>query len=375
MTDNSRIPVLHIIKSLGRGGAEMLLPEALALHDQETFEFHYIYFLPWKDQMTDPLRHAGGRVTCFNASDNLKIMLKTGEVIQYCQDHGIRLIHCHLPWAGFLGRIVHKRTGIPIIYTEHNKQERYHRITFFLNKLTFNWQNRAIAVSHDVADSIATNIHPSIPVQTVLNGVNTAKFYRKNFDGTPVRKKFHLPADAFVIGTVAVFRFQKRLKEWMEIVAEVHQSHPEIRGLIIGDGPLKEKLHRHCEALGMQNIIYFTGLQEEVRPFLSAMDLYMMTSSFEGLPVALLEAMSMELPVVSTRAGGIGELVRNNQDGLTVDTDDWPTLKGIIERLIPDEALRKTLGSSARSRVIHAFSMERMVAELEKIYHEINSSV
>ena len=68
-----KIKVLHIIKSLGRGGAEMLLPETLKLHNKEKFEFHYIYFLPWKDQMVEEIQEAGGIVSCLKAGNNLKI--------------------------------------------------------------------------------------------------------------------------------------------------------------------------------------------------------------------------------------------------------------------------------------------------------------
>ena len=109
--------ILHIIKSLGRGGAEMLLPETLKLHDKEKFEFHYIYFLPWKDQMVETLQSAGGKVICLETKDNIRLMLQYKKIISYCKKHDIKLIHCHLPWAGFVGRLVYKKTGIPVLYT------------------------------------------------------------------------------------------------------------------------------------------------------------------------------------------------------------------------------------------------------------------
>ena len=136
-----KIKVLHIIKSLGRGGAEMLLPETLRIHDRNKFDFHYIYFLPWKDQMVESIEEFGGKVNCFSSNDNIRLLLKYKEVITYCRDHHIDVIHCHLPWAGFLGRIVYKRTGIPVMYTEHNMQERYHKLTKAINKATFKFKN------------------------------------------------------------------------------------------------------------------------------------------------------------------------------------------------------------------------------------------
>ncbi len=364
------IKILHIIKSLGRGGAETLLPEALKLHDRKKFEFHYIYFLPWKDQMVGEIEQAGGQVTCLEAKNNIQLMLQSRSVIAYCKKHGIDLIHCHLPWAGFLGRWVYRRTGIPVLYTEHNKQERYHRITYTLNKFSFNQQSAAIAVSEDVGSSIEENIHPRIPVRTILNGVNTQAFCRDPAAGLALRKSLGIDDNVPVIGTIAVFRFQKRLVEWLQVFAEVQAKYPKVQGIIVGDGPLKEEILRERSRLGLEDSVHMAGLQTEVKPYLSAMDMYMMTSSFEGLPIALLEAMSMECAVVSTTAGGIGEVIRENQEGLLAPVDQWQHLADKILALLENEPMREQLAAQARQRVVEAFSMQRMVRELEGIYKE-----
>jgi glycosyltransferase involved in cell wall biosynthesis len=362
------IRVLHIIKSLGRGGAETLLPESLKLHDQKKFEFHYIYFLPWKDQMVGELKEAGGIVTCFEANNNIRLIRRTSDVIKYCQQHQINLIHCHLPWAGFLGRWVHRRTGIPVLYTEHNKQERYHKITYTLNRLTFKYQTAAIAVSEDVKQSILKNIKPKIPIITVVNGVNTLSYQRDEKGGTDIRKLLQISPDALVIGTIAVFRFQKRLVEWLHVFAEVRKKHPEIHGIIVGDGPLKDEILAERDRLGLSKVVHMAGLQTEVRPYLSAMDVYLMTSMFEGLPIALLEAMSMECAIVSTSAGGIGEVIHDGQEGLLTTVEEWDQLPQKIELLMTDSSKLTQLSNNGRNRVKEAFSMQRMVSQLEELY-------
>jgi len=169
----SKIKILHIIKSLGRGGAEMLLQETLKEHNHEQFEFHFIYFLPWKNQMVAGIEAEQGKVTSMPANNNLRIMMKVPEIIRYVKQHKIDLIHAHLPWAGFASRLIFKLSKVPVIYSEHNIQDRYHILTKTINRLTFNWQTRVIAVSGDVAKSIAQRIHPKVPVEIILNGVNT----------------------------------------------------------------------------------------------------------------------------------------------------------------------------------------------------------
>jgi glycosyltransferase involved in cell wall biosynthesis len=367
-----KIKILHIIKSLGRGGAEMLLPESLKLHDQERFEFHYIYFLPWKNQLESALRAAGGEVTCFSAKNNIQLMLQWGKVIDYINQHNIQLVHCHLPWAGFLGRLIHRINGVPLIYSEHNKQERYHRITYYLNKLTFNSQNKAIAVSKDVALSIHENIHPSIPVKVILNGVNTSSFKRTIQDGIYIRKELGLPENAIIIGTVAVFRFQKRLLEWLEVMAHVCAQNENVYGIIVGDGPLKENILNKRSELKLEERVFMPGLKVEVKPWLSAMDIYMMTSEFEGLPIALLEAMSMGCAIASTDAGGIKEVIENDVNGLIVPVEQWQSLKNQVLKLTLDEPFRRKLSKNAEIRVKEAFSMDKMVHELEKVYEDMH---
>ena len=368
----SKIKILHIIKSLGRGGAEMLLPETLKLHDQSKFNFHYIYFLPWKDQMVESIQKREGKVTCFPAKNNIELIRKYPEIIKYCQNENIDLIHCHLPWAGFLGRIIYRKTGIPVLYSEHNMQERYHFITKAINRFSFNSQSLAIGVSEDVSNSIRSNINPEIPVKTILNGVNTESF-------TPtgereIREFYNIPDDSIVIGNVAVFRFQKRLKEWLQVFEKIKSTHADkVYGIIVGAGPLEAEINAELEKLNLVDSVFFPGLKTNVKPYFEAMDIFMMSSSFEGLPIALLEAMSMECAIISTNAGGIKEVIRDGQDGLLCDVDNWIELETLAAKLIKNRELLKKLKVNARERVKDEFSMVKMVKELEENYYNYSS--
>lgn len=364
--------ILHIIKSLGRGGAEMLLPETLRLHDHRTFEFHYIYFLPWKNQMVSAIVDCGGTVTCIPANNNVQLLFRTRSVVKYIREHKINLIHAHLPWAGVVARLAGKLTGVPVLYTEHNKQERYHFATRRLNLATMNWLTEVIAVSGDVESSIR-KFKPRLtsPLKTILNGVNTDRFAPGFFDATDIRGSLGIPATAPVVGTVAVFRFQKRLDLWIETASAIRAQVPEAHFIVVGDGPLKDQLEAKRISLGMEHCLHFAGLQTEVRPYYAAFDIFMMSSIFEGLPIALLEAMSMECAIVSTDAGGIKEVIRDGQDGLLCSVDNPGMLVTHTVDLLKDNAKRLALSGQARSRVVAEFSLQKMVAELENTYSEL----
>jgi len=364
-----KIKVLHVIKSLGRGGAEMLLPETLKVHDIDKFEFHYIYFLPWKNQMVEAIENAGGKVTCFSAKNNGQLILQYSKIINYCKDNKINIIHAHLPWAGFVSRLVHRLIKIPVLYTEHNLQERYHYITRYINKWSFNIQTMAIGVSDDVTKSIQHTIQPIIPIQTILNGVNTRNFSRNSLEERQkIREQYGISSDTFLVGTVAVFRFQKRLDKWMEFMAVAIQKNPKIKGIIVGAGPLESELIAKQKELQLEGKIIFAGLQTDVKPYFEAMDVFAMSSSFEGLPIALLEAMSMECAIVTTDAGGIKEVIRANKDGIIVSVNNWRYLSEEILKLSNNTDQLSFYQLQARKRVLEGFSIEAMVKQLENYY-------
>lgn len=349
----------------------MLLPETLKIHDTSRFEFHTIYFLPWKNQMAETIENAGGKVTCLSAANNIKLLQQYPKVIEYCRVNNIDLIHCHLPWAGFLGRLVFAKTKIPVVYTEHNMQERYHIATKMINKLTFNSQSLALGVSEDVTNSIKKNINPKIPVRTLLNGANTDSFRRNPDLGIKTKQELGIPENAVVIGNVAVFRFQKRLIEWLQVFKEIATKNPNVYGIIVGAGPLEEEIKAELLRLKLEKNVLFPGLKTDVKPYFSAMDIFMMSSSFEGLPIALLEAMSMECAIVSTNAGGIKEVIRDKQDGLICKVEEWEKLTDLCQILIDDPAKLQDFKIAARERSMNSFSLKRMVDELEVIYSEL----
>ncbi|PKV63217.1 glycosyltransferase [Pontibacter ramchanderi] len=385
----NKLRVLHLIKSLGRGGAEMLLPETLKVHDREHFDFHFAYFLPWKDQMVPAIEALGATAICFKAKNNLQMFQRVREISRYVRENQIDVIHSHLPWAGLIARLVGKKTGVPVVYTEHNKWERYNKITYWLNKLSFGWQQAAVAVSDDVQQSIRKNAgidfsqldvaalaRPTMPqtktqlpyLLNILNGVNTVHFVRDEQAGLQIRQELGIPANAPVIGTVSVFRFQKRLDLWMEIAAAILQKMPEAHFILVGDGPLKEELLAKRKALGIEEHLHMPGLKTDVNPYFSAMDIYMMSSIFEGLPIALLEAMSCGCAIISTTAGGVAEVVEQDKSGLLCDVDDYTKLVDHGIQLFQNPDQRQALATGARSRVEADFSINKMAKQLEALY-------
>lgn len=365
-----KIKILHLIKSLGRGGAETLLVETAKFHDLTKLEIHVIYFLPWKNQLVAALHDLGVKVTNIPASNNLQLIRSCQAVENYIHTHSIDLIHCHLPWAGFLGRRIFKRSGLPVIYTEHNKQERYHIFTRLINRFTFNNQSQVIAVSNDVRHSILKSIPVEIPVTTVSNGVDTELYKKDDSINVQKRASLGIASDEVVIGTLAVFRKQKCLHHWLDVFAELYARNNKIRGVIVGDGPLRHELEFQIKNLGLTNIVITPGMQTNASDWYNVMDIFMITSEFEGLPLALLEAMASEKPIVSTNAGGIKEAVVQSETGFLFNFGEWNGMADSVDRLINNPGLRSKMGQAGRQRVINNYSLLNMVNSLENIYQQ-----
>jgi len=411
----SKIKVLHLIKSLGRGGAEKLIPETAMVHNQDRFEFYCIYFYHQQNNIVDELEGAGIEVQLIPAG-NLSLFFQVKRVQEFVAANQIDIIHAHLPWAGILSRFVGKETKIPIVYTEHNTWDRYNKVSYWGNRVTFKHQDVAIAVSNEVALSMQLNsmFDPykrggRLKVKVIQNGVNTEVFrretevarreteggglsdsnlgHRENSDfkmeqdlNTPLQRgtgridlKNHLniPLTSLVIGKVAVFRSQKRLWIWVDLALKILERCPDTHFLLVGDGDWRERIIAQIEKSGKQKNFHWVGVQKEVIPYLSIMDIYLSTSEFEGLPIAMLEAMSCEVPVVATSAGGIGEMVQHGIQGFLTGIDDYEGLVDYAVQLLEDPELHSQFAKAARARVVDQFSMNRMVKELEGVYESV----
>ena len=364
--------ILHLIKSLGRGGAETLLSETLRVHDKDAFTFQYAYFVGYKGQLAVDLREQGATVTCLNADSTPAILSSLPRLARLVKKEGFDLIHCHLPVSAVAGRLVGNYLGVPVVYTEHNKQERYHPATRRANLWTMGLNAAVLAVSDDVKQSIVENWSgPADRVSVLINGVNTARYDPAQYDKRECREALQLPPQAVIVGTVCVFRSQKRLELWLELARQLRAAVPNAYFVVLGDGPTEELVKATAKKYQLEDHIVFPGRLDEVRPYLAAMDVYLMTSEFEGLPIAMLEAMSMALPIVATAAGGIPEAVTEGVEGFLRPVPDWRELYNPLERLVNDEALRQQCGTAARRRVIQDFSIEKMARELETVYRRV----
>ena len=352
-----------------------MLAEALGVADRQRFEYRYGYLQTRPADVANDLRAQGACVECFNLDNNVSILLGARRIARYIEEHDIKLVHAHLPLAGFVARLAGRLKRVPVVYTEHSPIERYHPIVRRLNVLSWRWQDQVFAISRDVEESIRRHCGGSVPVRTIWNGVNTDRFAPDIIERADARRRIGIPEDALVVGTVAVLRPSpaKRLDIWLDAARIVREREPRAEFVIVGDGSQREQLEARAKALGLADAVRFVGKQEDVRPYLAALDVFLMSSAYEGFGIALVEAMAMGVPVVATNVEGVRNIVTSGESGLLCAFDEHvaENLADRTLRLLADPALRTNLAAAGREVAVERFSIGRMQAELEAIYGEV----
>ena len=365
----SRIRVLLLIKGLGRGGAEQLVVNASEYGDPSRVEYHVAYLLPWKDAFVPDLRALGVAVTCLDGGEGLGWILRLRRLVR---DQRIDVIHVHSPYVASLVRCSLGRAR-PIVTTEHNVWERYHRATYWANASTFPRNAHVFAVSDEVRDSIR---YPKVlrflrrpPVETLHHGIDVERVAATPRP-TGIREELGIPVDAPVVGTVANFKAHKGHEYLIRAAALVAQVRPDARFVLVGNGPRQEEIHREAVRLGVDDAVVFAGFREDRLRVARTFDVFALSSVHEGLPLALLEAMALGCPPVATRVGGISAIIDDAVNGFVVAPRDPETQADRIVSLLQDASMRSRLGAAARERAA-AFDVRAAVRRIEHVYSDL----
>lgn len=354
---------MHIIHSLGYGGAERIVYYYAKFHDRDSFAPEVVTFFPG-GEMAGEIEGLGVKVHSVGSrSSDPRSLFRLGRIFR---DRSPAVAHFHNPLPVFAGFPAAAAAGVPArILTEHSvtySGRTGSRAGGFLYSLLRGRMDAVIACSEEVGRAQGEAVDPG-RMHVVLNGVDTGFFVpggRERGGG-----------DELTVGSVGSLTPQKGFESLLDAAAILAGRGVKVRFSVVGEGPLRPALENRIRESGLEGIVELPGSRRDIRAFLAGLDLLAGSSLYEGLPLYVLEAMSMGLPVVTTDAGGNREAVVDGVTGLLVPPRDPEALAEAIERLAGDASLRSSMGRAARERAVETFSARRMVRETEEIYMSV----
>ena len=363
--------VLWLTKGLGRGGTERLLLSSASLLDRDKFSVDVAYLIPTEDALAAPLQALGLDVHCLRQANNADLRW-IGGLRKLVASRGYDIVHTHMPLPAAFSRMSLGRPRPAFVHTEHNIWHRYHWATYWANALTYHRNDKVIAVSKAVAASIQANHVPRhLPdIEVVYHGISLDDTSTVAEGRDAARQSLGLAPSAFVVGTVGNLTPKKDQRTLIEAVAVLRRTVPAVQLVIIGTGPLEGELRRLVADLGLTRQTSFLGARDDVRQLLPAFDAFALSSRYEGLSIALVEALASGLPVVVTGVGGMPEVVSHDVEGFLVQPGDAVALARALARLATDADLCGRLGANGMRRA-RSFDINVAHQRIESIYGEV----
>jgi glycosyltransferase involved in cell wall biosynthesis len=269
-------------------------------------------------------------------------------------------------WGTVLGRL----TRVPVVVAhEHTWSFQGQPVRRFLDReLVGRYADAFVAVAaEDRRKMIEVEGVDAEKIRLVPNGIPDPV----PGDGAAVRQELGIDADAPVIGVVCELRAQKALEVLFEAAARLRVELPALKVLVAGDGPERGHLKAEVERLGLEGTVVLLGIRRDVPALLDALDVAVLSSDYEGSPLSVMEYMAAGKPIVSTRVGGVPELVEDGRDALLVEPRDPEAFAEAVGRLLRDPAEAKRLGETARDRQRREYSLDAMVRRIESLYEEL----
>lgn len=377
LTQKTPIRVLHAIRQGSIGGGESHIIDLVTHLNKSDYESVILAFSP--GAMVDRLRKMNYKVYVIESSNAFDLSVGR-EVRKLLKTTQIDLVHIHGTRAFSNLLLPARQLGIPVVYTVHGWS--FHPDQSFpvyharrLAEAFFCKAARQVITVSAANHLTGQQLSPNFRSVTIPNGVDTARFSPHNIQ-VDLRPSLGIPANAFVIGFVARLTKQKQplmmLQAFEQALQKSGSMESKLHLLMVGDGELRadaEAIINRSELL--QKKVSLQGFRTDVPELLATCDAYCLPSLWEGLPIALLEAMAMQLPCVATSVDGTCNVLQHEHNGLLIAPGAADALTDALMRLLFDKDLCGQLGTEARRTVEKRFSAQAMADRTSAVYENV----
>lgn len=288
------------------------------------------------------------------------------------------ILHTHSSKAGILGRLAAVLAGVPtVVHTYHgfgfhDRQPTFVKYLYvFLERLCARFTDALIFVSKaNITYAVEHGIVSRQDAVLIRSGVKLAGLPAP-VDSAKLKMSAGVGMHKLLVVSVGNLKPQKNAGDFVSAAATVLAEVPEARFVFLGDGPERHALEARAFALGLEGKVLFLGWRRDAAQWLAAADVFVLTSLWEGLPRALVEAMKSGLPAVCYATDGVTDMIRNGENGFMVEPGDHAALAARVTALLKDEALRKALAAAAAASVGPEFDIDGMVRSQEALYERL----
>ena len=292
-----------------------------------------------------------------------------GRFLEVCQRVGPAIWHGHDYKSNLMGLIVGRSYPMHLVTTVHGWVKRTWKTPLYyaLDRLCLRRYDQVVCVSTDLQRTVRNLGVSESRCSYIPNGVDTDEF-RKVHPGSAQSSAGSRSPRRLVIGAAGRLSSEKGFDILIESIKALVSEGRDVELRIAGEGDQRASLEHQLQRSGIRERVALLGYQADVLQFFGDLDMFVVSSRREGLPNVLLEAMAMELPVVSTRVAGVGEGIRHLENGLLVEAGSVASLTGALRSLQTDEDLRARLGQEARRCVVESYSFAKRMERIMAVY-------
>jgi glycosyltransferase involved in cell wall biosynthesis len=372
MKDSPAKKILHIVEDLKVGGLENVLASIVLSLDKTKYNVQ-VWCLARGGNTAQALIDKGISLKILNLESyyNPFNIIYLGLAMKR---ERFQLIHAHGYFAGTFGRLAAILARVPVIILHvHSTYYHYSKRNLLIERFLSYFTDRIICVSQAVEKFVTVKERiRKEKTCLIYNAVESPDHLLNDHQRKKMRASLGFDAEAIVIAVVASLTANKGHGILLTAFKEVSRSYPSISLLIVGDGPLREKLETEVKQQKMDRVIVFMGIRNDVLKLLQVSDILVLPSIIrEGLSLALIEAMSVSLPVIGTAVGGIPEVIEDGENGFLVSPGSSEQLAVALKKLVNDQALRNGMGRRGRKSYEEKFTMPKMIQQIETLYDQL----
>ena len=372
-----KLNILFVIPQLEKGGSETLVYNIASLLDRKLFDvslayFHYSGNEGFRSAFLEKsirLHHVPRDRSAYIST--MRIMARI------IRDNNIHIVNAHhfvsMVYSYYACKIAHRRG---LVYTEHSSWE-VEKVPLkwrLMGRLLLRHLDCVMGISDDVTQTLKSIFHlRDENTLTIRNGVDLDRKAGLR-DARAIRNEFGLTDNMKVIAMVANIRKVKNHVMLLQGFRELLRDFDNVKLLLIGQGTVddlensEDDIRRYLKDYELQEKVILTGHRSDVNDILSISDVFCLTSFNEGLPISMLEAMSMGLPVIGTNVPGIRDVIVNGQNGFLVELGDHVALKDSLLKILTNEQLSEKYGQESRKIVIESYSMNDCVKRYQDLF-------